>query len=189
AQHRPERARDVLVQARARRPQQVELWTALAALADQLGKSDEGTQILNEARKRLGDRVELRLAWARWWVDHRNERSRESLSQIEGTAGPFGKLCEATRLIQDAKKGEKEYLAQAQSLLESATAQRPTWPALLLAKADIEDFRGNYENAILNYRRAVELGERNPRVLHRLVDLLCQQQRYDEADQEIRKLQ
>ena len=74
-------------------------------------------------------------------------------------------------------------------MLESATAQRPTWPALLLAKADIEDFRGNYENAILNYRRAVELGERNPRVLHRLVDLLCQQQRYDEADQEIRKLQ
>ena len=60
AQHQPEPARDVLVQARARRPQQVELWTALAALADQLGKSDEGTQILNEARKRLGDRVERR---------------------------------------------------------------------------------------------------------------------------------
>ena len=58
-----------------------------------------------------------------------------------------------------------------------------------LAKADIEDFQGNFEKAIFNYRRAIELGERNPRVLHRLVDLLSQEQRNDEADQEIRKLQ
>ena len=267
AQHQSEKAREELVQARARRPQQVELWTALATLTDRLGKPDESTQILNEAQKQIGDRVELRLAWAAWWIDHRNEGSIQGLSkladnlgsfkaddlalllrglasaqyrfgnikeartlwtrlaqqpscahdlelrlvlfqlalqakdqtalnqiqdemkQIEGSSGPFGKLCEITRLIQEAKDGYKAHLDRARSLLESATAQRPTWPALLLAKADIEDFQGNYEKAILNYRRAVELGERNPRVLHHLVDLLCQQQRYDEADQEINKLQ
>src|SRR4029077_17089608 len=111
---------------------------------------------------------------------------QSEMEVIEAGSGPFSRLCEATRLIQEAKEGSRESFAQAQSLLDLAAAQRPTWTALLLAKADIEDFQVNFEKAIFNYRRAVELGERNPRVLHRLVDLLCQQHREDEADQEIR---
>src|SRR5262249_15078943 len=74
-------------------------------------------------------------------------------------------------------------------VVESAAAQGPSWPALPLARADIEEVQGNSEKAIYHYRRAVELGERNPRVLHRLVDLLVQQHRVEEADQEIKKLQ
>jgi tetratricopeptide (TPR) repeat protein len=267
AQRQIDKAREVLTQARDRRPQQVESWTALAALADLSGKPDESARILREAEEKTGDQVDLRLAWAGRLIDHRDEQSAGSLSKltdnlekfkpeeqvrllrglasthyrlgdtkqarklwtrlaqlpdcaqdlelrlvlfqlalqekdsvtmdrilsemqrIEEGSGPFVRLCDATRLIQEAKEGEKEHLAKAQILLELASAQRPAWPALLLAKADIEDFQGNFEKAIFNYRRAVELGERNPRVLHRLVELLCQQQRYDEADQEIRKLQ
>jgi tetratricopeptide (TPR) repeat protein len=274
AQHQPERARATLVNARERRPQQVEIWTALAALADQSGKHQESARILNEAEKQIGDQVELRLAWARWLTDHRDVKTSEiaeasqvslekladdldrfkaedqarllrglasaqyrlgnttqarelwtrlakqpssahdlelrlvlfqlalqakdraamkqlqsEMETIEGGPGPFGRLCEATRLIQEAKEGRRETLTQAQTLLELAAAQRPTWTTVILAKADIEDFKGDFEKAIFNYRRAIELGERNPRVLRRLVDLLCQLQRQDEADQEIRKLQ
>lgn len=282
AQGQLDRAREILVQARDRRPAQVEFWTALAALADRQGKPDEVVRILNEAEKQAGDQVELRLVWARWSADHADDKRGPPLSklcdgvekfqapdqarllrglasaqyrrgdlkearrlwtrlaqqpacahdlelrlvlfelalqakdqrameqiqseiqQIEAGAGPVGRLCEATRLIQMAKEGKVsgEYvsgessetsqpslLAKAQTLLESAAAQRPTWPALPLARADIEEFQGNPEKAIYHYRRAVELGERNPRVLHRLVDLLVQQHRVEEADQEIRKLQ
>ena len=262
-----DRAHEILVQARDRRPNQVEFWTALAALADRQGKADEVVRILKEAEKQAGDKVDLRLAWARWATDHPEEKSGPSLlqlsdglekfqaedqvrllrglasahyrrgdmtqarrlwtrlvhqpacshdlelrlvlfelalqandrptmeqiqagiQQIEGDAGPFGRLCEATRLIQMAKEGKKELLTQAQSILELAAAKRPTWPALPLARADIEEVQGNPEKAIYHYRRAFELGERNPRVLHRLVNLLLEQHRVEEADQEIRKLQ
>jgi tetratricopeptide (TPR) repeat protein len=283
AQGQPDRAREVLLHARDRRPKQVEFWTALAALADRQGKPEDVVQILNEAEKQAGDQVEIRLAWAQWSTDHPDDKSSPPLSklcdhlekfapedqvrllrglasayyqrgdmsqarqlwtrlaqqpacshdlelrlvlfelalqakdrtemeqiqkgirQIEGNGGPFGRLCEATRLIQLAKepaKSENEssdatqaapinlsLLTQAQSQLELAAAKRPTWPALSLARADIEEVEGHPEKAINHYRRAVELGERNPRVLHRLVNLLLEQHRVEEADQEIRKLQ
>jgi tetratricopeptide (TPR) repeat protein len=267
-------AYDLLVEARDRRPKQIELWTALAALAERQGKADEVIHILNEAEKQVGDQVELRLFWVRWRTDHPDikdpswsklsvgldkfksedqvrllrglasaqyrlgdltearrlwtlltqqpscdhdlelrlvlfqlaleakdesamTRLQKDMQRIEGNNGPVSRLCQATRLIQEAKEGKdeflkKESLEKAQSLLEAAAAQRPTWPALPLARAEIEELQGNRDwpiKAIYHYRRAVELGERNPRVLHRLVDLLVEQRRPEEADQEIKKIQ
>src|SRR5262249_28792996 len=48
---------------------------------------------------------------------------------------------------------------------------------------------GNSDEAVASYRRAVELGERNPRVVRQLVEQLYKRQRYEEAEQEVRKLQ
>jgi len=190
---------------------------ALSKLADNLTrfKAEDQARLLRglaSAQYRLGDTAKARELWTRlahqpscahdlelrlvlfqMAMQAKDQATMKQLQSeiqgIEAGPGPFSRLCEATRLIQEAKEGSRDSLTQAQTLLELAAAQRPTWTAVLLAKADIEDFQGNFEKAIFNYRRAIELGERNPRVLHRLVDLLCQEQRDDEADQEIRKLQ
>jgi tetratricopeptide (TPR) repeat protein len=52
----------------------------------------------------------------------------------------------------------------------------------------VEDLAGNPEQAIVEYQRAVELGERGPAAIQRLVQLLNSRRRYMEADQVIRKL-
>src|SRR5439155_26414378 len=67
--------------------------------------------------------------------------------------------------------------------------QKPAWPVAQLARAEVEVLRGNDEQAIANFRRAIELGERGPAVVRKLVELLYRKQRYAEADQEIRRLQ
>jgi tetratricopeptide (TPR) repeat protein len=111
------------------------------------------------------------------------------LERLEGGREILWHYCQASRLIWLGRQGQKQHLDEARLLLDAVAARRPGWPAVLLAKADIEDLKGNPEVAIANYRRALELGERNPRVLRQLVQLLYQRQRYAEADQEIRRLQ
>jgi tetratricopeptide (TPR) repeat protein len=267
AQGKLDQAREILTQARDRKPKQAEFWTALAALAERQGNAEEAAQILDKATEQIGDRVGLRLARARWWVGRRDPKAAEALNRladdlqefdpkdqaillrglapaqhqaghltearslwtrlaalpqatndlplrlllfelalqagdepamsrlveemqrIEGPQGPVQNFCQALWLIQQAQQGKKEVVEKAQALLDVVAAQRPTWPAVPLAQADLEELRGKSDQVILNFRRALELGERNPRVMRRLVELLYQQQRYDEADQEIRKLQ
>ena len=57
-----------------------------------------------------------------------------------------------------------------------------------LLEADLEELHGNLEAAEECYRRAIELGERQPAVIRRVVQLLYERQRYPEAEQVIRKL-
>jgi tetratricopeptide (TPR) repeat protein len=82
AQDQLDQARDLLEARRQAQPDQVELWTALAAVLDRQGQADRALAILDEAGQRLGDRMELRLARARHWADRR------------GTAEPLDPLGE-----------------------------------------------------------------------------------------------
>jgi tetratricopeptide (TPR) repeat protein len=113
----------------------------------------------------------------------------QEMHHIEGSQGPVANFCQAVRYIQDARRGEKEAVEKAQALLNLVAVKRPTWSAVALAQADLEELHGKADQAVFHFRHALELGERNPRVWHRLVELLYQQGRYQEADQEIRKLQ
>jgi tetratricopeptide (TPR) repeat protein len=60
-----EPARQLLEAACQKQPREVNLWVARAALAQREGKPAEATRLLAEARRQLGDRVELRLAHLR----------------------------------------------------------------------------------------------------------------------------
>jgi tetratricopeptide (TPR) repeat protein len=64
AQDHPEKARTALEQACKQHPDQPEPWQALAALAACRGDTEGAGRSLAEARRRLGDRIELRLAEA-----------------------------------------------------------------------------------------------------------------------------
>lgn len=132
--------------------------------------------ILFEVAQQQGDDA----AMQRWLAE---------LQTIEGNQGTFLRYCTATRKIWQARQGQRGGLEEARALLDAVAADRPNWSVVPLAKADIEALRNNAEQAIAHYRQAIELGERSPRVVRQLVQFLYRQQRFDEAEQEIRRLQ
>jgi tetratricopeptide (TPR) repeat protein len=117
------------------------------------------------------------------------QRALADIRRIESGQGPYWRFCEASRLLWLARQGKPSNLEEARAHLEAVETRRPGWPAVPLAKAELEDLKGNPEQAIAGYRRALQLGERSPRVVRQLVHLLYQRHRYEEADQEIRRLQ
>src|SRR5262249_43105460 len=114
----------------------------------------------------------------------------DELRRIEGPSGVYWRYCKAVQLIGRARQAQnKEGLQEAQSLLEGVIRQRSAWAPAWIARADLDDLLGNSDQAIDNCRKAIELGERDARLVRRLVDQLYKRQRFDEAEQEIRKLQ
>lgn len=116
-------------------------------------------------------------------------RALEAMRRLEAGAGPTSGYGSAVLLIQRAKQGKPELLDEARARLDRVAAQRRSWPAVPLALAEIEALRENPEQAIAHYREAIQLGERSPRAVRQLVQLLYQRQRYAEADQVIRDFQ
>lgn len=262
-----EQGEAILTEARDREPKQVAYWTALASFAERRKQPERAWQLLEEAEKKNGDSVALRLARARYWVDRHNADSATGLAKlragiepftgedqsrllrglaeayfrtgdtkaagqlweqlaaqprhkndlrlrllsftlalqaddkpaqqrlldeirgIEGGQETFWRYCEALRLIGLARQGDKAVLDEARAHLDAVAARRPGWAAVHLAKAELEELKGNTEQAVAQYRKAIDLGERGPRAVRQLVQLLYKRQRFDEADQEIRKLQ
>ncbi len=151
-----------------------ELCTRLSALPGR--ENDVGLRLLLcELGARTGDEAALRAALA-------------DLSRIEGGQGPAWCCGEALRLTALARRGDRDGLPEAARLLDAAAAQKPGWPALALAKAEVAELRDRPEEAISHYRQALALGERGERVSRRLVELLYRQQRYREAEEELRSL-
>src|SRR5262249_35841932 len=79
-------------------------------------------------------------------------------------------------------------LESARALLTEVEQLRPQWGRLFLARAEIEELERHPETAIVNLRKAVELGEDGPEAIHRLVTLLEQRKRYDEANSAMSQL-
>ena len=70
-------ARHVLEAARDRHPGEIQLWSSLADLAEGSGNHTAALATLQEARQRLGDRVDLRLAIASLWSRRSDQRSAQ----------------------------------------------------------------------------------------------------------------
>src|SRR5262249_59771873 len=68
AQGRPDGAGELLARARDRRPDRIDLWTALADLAARQEAFETAASRLKEAEGRFGDRLELRLARIDYWA-------------------------------------------------------------------------------------------------------------------------
>jgi tetratricopeptide (TPR) repeat protein len=111
------------------------------------------------------------------------------IKRIEGGEGPWWKYGQAMRLIRLAPSAGQPRLHEARTLLTELAAERPNWPALDFAKGQIEELNGHADRAITHYRDAMAHGERNPVAIRHLITLLFGQERYEEADGEIRKLQ
>jgi cellulose synthase operon protein C len=101
----------------------------------------------------------------------------------DGAGGIDWSFGEAMRLIHHGRKGKKDGLEQARRLLTVAAAQRPNWHPIVQLRAEIDELQGRPDQAIANYRRAIELGSRDPAATRQLLALLSQAQRFDEAEQ------
>jgi tetratricopeptide (TPR) repeat protein len=119
------------------------------------------------------------------------QRVLAEVKRIEGEPATEWCYGEARRLIWRAHRESAdvhEPLKQARGLLNTASARRPDWPALFLAHGDIDELEHKPEQAIVSYRRAIDLGSRDPYGVYQLIQLLTQAQRFDEAEQLVRKM-
>jgi tetratricopeptide (TPR) repeat protein len=155
----PAGARQRLLEAAALRPQDLPVRFRLFDLAAQAGDLDVMERVVGEIRV------------------------------IEGEGGVLGHYGEAVLLLTRPKNGNREGLEKARQHLTAAALLRPAWAAILTCRAMIADEEGKTGQALTDYLRAVELGERRVAVLRRAVQLLYAGRRYGEADQLIRRLQ
>jgi Tfp pilus assembly protein PilF len=88
-----------------------------------------------------------------------------------------------------AQKGDSSALPKAERLLEEVRAVRQSWSRIPLLQAEIDELRGEHEKVVQHYLSAVELGERSPTVVRRVVELLYRQKRYAEADKVLRRFE
>jgi tetratricopeptide (TPR) repeat protein len=120
--------------------------------------------------------------------DARMKGSLGAIRRLEGEGGPLGRYDEARRLISRATRGDKSGLAQARAELAEVSKRRPVWPRVPLCLGQIDELEGNADRALESYLRAVELGERQPDVVRRVVQMLYDRQRYPEAEVVIQRL-
>jgi tetratricopeptide (TPR) repeat protein len=111
------------------------------------------------------------------------------IKRIEGDGGVDWNFGEALRLIRVSPKKNKDSLERARHLLTAATAQRPNWHPIIQARAELDELQGRPDQAIANYRRAVDLGSRDPQATKQLLILLSQAQRFDEVEQLLLRMQ
>jgi tetratricopeptide (TPR) repeat protein len=117
------------------------------------------------------------------------KRVLAEVKKIEGDAPAEWYHGEALRLIWKGKRGDAAALDTARGLLTKAAARRPDWHAVFVARGEIDQLQNKPEQAIVNYRKAAEMGSRDATVMRQLVALLSEAQRFEEAEQEIRKMQ
>jgi Tfp pilus assembly protein PilF len=127
------------------------------------------------------------------------------IKRIDGDGGVDWNFGEALRLIRlgatpptdpkrergDAERRDERRtsLERARHHLSVATAQRPNWHPIIQARAELDELQGKPDQAIANYRRAIDLGSRDPQATKQLLLLLSQAQRFDEVEQLLLRMQ
>jgi pentatricopeptide repeat protein len=111
------------------------------------------------------------------------------LRRLEGEDGTWWRYGEAARLAAGARKGDAKRLEQARQMLAKVERQRPTWSRVPLLQAYLDEQEGNTRKAIAGYLRAIDLGERQPAMVQKVVGLLARAGRFLEADRIIRTLE
>ncbi|MBY0522441.1 MAG: tetratricopeptide repeat protein [Gemmataceae bacterium] len=113
----------------------------------------------------------------------------EEVRRIEGEAGALWRYGKACQLIRRALTGDKSGLEEAETLLAAAAVRRPRWAQVCLRRGEVRELSGDSDAALGHYQKAIELGDRAPDALRRVVQLLYERHRYAEADQTLQKLQ
>ena len=149
---RPEQVREQLLKLHQQEPTNRQWATQLVEQAFESGKLPEVEQWENELRK------------------------------LEGPDGLSWQYCQARRLLAEASGPGDAKLTEASKLQASIQSQRPAWSKAYLLLGLLSEARGKFEQAAEAYQEAVRLGERLPLVYQRLVSLLLQTDRVDEAD-------
>lgn len=164
------------------------LLLALAAVAQQADRRDQARPWLERAARENPD--DLTVQFARFdlaLLDKDRPAADAVVDRVVQTTGSAdtvpSKVIKAFALLDRANAGDAGKLAEAAALLVGLERQRTGWSRLYLAQARVADLQGDLSTAAAKYRKAVELGERNPAIVGRLLDLNLRTKQFAEADQ------
>jgi tetratricopeptide (TPR) repeat protein len=180
--------------------QKADLLAGLAEVSCRVGNIQQGARFLTRAVS-FGHRVlDLRLHLRLLELDLQagdDAGAARVVAQIRRIAGPQGTwwpFARASHLIWQASQGRPNkdaLLAEAHQLLETVTERRPAWPAVPLALAEIEDLRGNDQQARVYYRQATCCAENSSRVVQQLIQegqaLAARGERSAEVERKLRQ--
>jgi tetratricopeptide (TPR) repeat protein len=168
------------------------LLRGLAAAYHRLGASGDTERVVRRLARREPNDLRWRLLLFDLSLEAGNagtlKRLLAEVKRMEGDAGVFWRFGEAALLVWHARRHQQPVPAAARNYLAAVAARRGSWARVPLLEAEIEELAGNPERAIRLYQRAIDLGERRPRVARRLVQLLSERQRYEEANRVVRKI-
>lgn len=175
------------------------LWYGLGTTYYQLGQPKEAERLWRQITTlpRHGANVRVRLLLLDLAIQQNDEPGMQRVlndlkkvepgaKEAEGTVYRFGL---ALQNLWQARQGKKEMAHEAKKLLLAVEAERPYWDAAFLARAEADEILGNLDQAVSHYRKAMELGQRDNDITRKLVLLLTQTHRFDEAEKEIARLQ
>ncbi len=165
-----------------------------------IGERDKAVQLWRVVAKEQPQNLALRILLCDLaLLDGRGDEADQlaaDIRKIEGEPGSFWRYAKAARLAQQAFPRNKEALSpqarqnlmQARKLLDEALKRRPSWSNALALLGQIDDMEGRPDRAISSFQQAVQVGERRPSVVRRLVELLFERSRFVDAEKAIRKL-
>jgi tetratricopeptide (TPR) repeat protein len=138
-------------------PRPVEIWAALAALEDRQDHPEAALGLLDEAERRLGDGVELRLARAQHWAGCKEDRAGPALGRLvpgpdQFTADGRQRLLRGLAVAY-ARVGAT---AEAARLWADLAGQRPNDLSVRIAQFDLALTAGDgaaVERALAELRR------------------------------------
>lgn len=174
--------------------EQSRLWGALGAAYLRMGNIPEAMRLWEQVAKRQPDDLAAQISLLELAMRSGDqpaaERALNQVRRLEGEEGAYWRYGQARLLMRRYLKLEpsqrntsgESLLSEARVLLTQAGSERPGWSRVPLSEAQIDDLVGRPQAALANYLKAIlELGERSPAALKRTVELLNQQQRFDQA--------
>ena len=94
-----------------------------------------------------------------------------------------GAIVRPAQLLDQARRGKAADLSGARVLAHEIGERRPGWWGEALLSGQIDEIEGRLDDAIQNYRNAIQLGNRQPDIARRLLSLLGDQGKYDQIDE------
>ncbi|MCS6864655.1 MAG: hypothetical protein RMJ56_17645 [Gemmataceae bacterium] len=104
------------------------------------------------------------------------ERVFEEMAAIEGPNGPVGTLGRLAVRLPEVRTmadetARRAAIQQLRGLAEAVREQRPGWSRVYVALGHLNELEGFNDAALLNYRQAIDKGERQEYVIRRTVEL------------------
>ncbi|MBL8821530.1 MAG: tetratricopeptide repeat protein [Planctomycetia bacterium] len=111
------------------------------------------------------------------------KRLLKSMREVEGEEGFRWKLSSLNRMFEKLQNGDRSQLVDTDDLVKKLNSSRPGWFKTAYVQGRLLELTGQIDQAIDQYKLAVELGERNPEIIKRTVQLLTARRRPNEARQ------
>ena len=171
--------------------EKAQLLRGLGDVYSRAGNLKEAKRLWSITAALLPQDVQIRLTLFELALQERDDKAVSKLAneiKVLDSEGTVWRYTRANGLISMADKGNRQGLAEARRLLVEVSARRRLWSAPLRKLAAIDDLEGNPQQALENYEQALQLGDRDPLALRRVIQLLWTQQRFTEASQVLQRL-